>query len=270
LSPLLFNIFVRDLPGCSDADTIQFADDVTDSEADSNETIVIERLTESFNKTKNFCESRELVINANKTQFIVFKQPSKKFKTDFTITLDGNVISAADHVKLLGVTLDKHFTFAEHIDKTVKKCQELLGTLQRASPYLPRELLRSAFVSLVRSHLEYASAAFIAAAPTHLKRMDIVQKQASRIICRAPRLSHAEPLLNQLGLEPLGNRRKVHFERLVRGGLDNNIHPAIRALVVPNEGDAERKVVKGRTAIGKRRFSYIANDIIEEINKPSE
>ena len=68
--------------------------------------------------------------------------------------LDGVPIAALPHVKLLGVILDHNFTYAEHIDKIVKKCNEAMGILARSAPYLPRELLLTAYVALARSVME--------------------------------------------------------------------------------------------------------------------
>jgi len=116
-----------------------------------------------------------LIINANKTQLIIFKVPGKKIPNDFEVFLDNCAIKPASSVKLLGVTLDRHLTFGEHIDNTVKKCHGILGALTRASPFLPRDLLRLAYIALVRSRLEYCSAAFASASQSQLTKLDTIQ-----------------------------------------------------------------------------------------------
>ena len=89
----------------------------------------------------------------------------------------------------------------DHIDTISKKCHGLLGMLRRAAPSLPQDLLRLTYTSLIRSHLEYARAVLAPAAKTHLLKLDIIQKMAARIICRAPPPdAHAAPLLTSLGL----------------------------------------------------------------------
>jgi len=125
----------------------------------------------------------------------------------------------SEHVKLLGVALDRHFTFGHHIDEIVRNCSGILGTLSRAAPRLPRELLRLTYISLIRSHLEFASATFGSASKTQLKKLDTVQRKAARIICRAPRDCHSAPLLELLGLESLEIRRSNHIVKLVDSSL---------------------------------------------------
>ena len=101
LSPLLFNIYVRHLPAASNSRTFQFADDVTQSESDRDERQVINRLTDSFLRTKEYCEQRELIINSAKTQFIIFKAPRRRIEQELEIILDSIAIKPALHVKLL-------------------------------------------------------------------------------------------------------------------------------------------------------------------------
>jgi len=49
LSPVLFNIFVRELPSLTTAsDVMQFADDITDSITSTCELAVVRGLTDSF------------------------------------------------------------------------------------------------------------------------------------------------------------------------------------------------------------------------------
>src|SRR5437867_11008425 len=78
LSPLLFNIYIRNLPRSITSESIEFADDVTVSEQDRSIEVVKERLVNSFKDLKQFCQNRDLVINGSKIQFIVMKAPDKK------------------------------------------------------------------------------------------------------------------------------------------------------------------------------------------------
>ena len=125
LSPLLFNIFVREIPTLSNADTLMFADDITHSEAHQSPTILVDKLTDAFSRTKEFCQTHELVINAAKTQFIVLYSSAKALPPSFAINLDGFTIEPTRTVKLLGVTLDRHLTFGPFIDEISKKCHSI-------------------------------------------------------------------------------------------------------------------------------------------------
>ena len=81
-------------------------------------------------------------------------------------------------VKLLGVTLDQHLTFGTQIANVVSKCQVLLGMLARATPYLPKQLLRHFYTALIRSNLEYCSSLYSSVAKTHIKNWTFIQKKS--------------------------------------------------------------------------------------------
>src|SRR2546425_8499484 len=85
---------------------------------------------------------------------------------------------------------------------------------------LPRELLRLIYVALIRSQLEYASATFANAASSHLNKLDIVQKIASRIVTGSPAHTHSAPLQLQLALQSLQSRRISHVASIVENILN--------------------------------------------------
>ena len=138
------------------------------------------------------------------------------------------------------------------IENVVTKCHGLLGTLARTTLYLPRQLLKHSYTAIIRSHLEYCSSLFTAAAKTHLKKLDTIQRTAARIIFQVPRDTHAEPLLILLNLEQLGDRRQRHLVKLMKSFVSGNRHPAVKHLVQPKP-DGALSVPQSRTVNGKRR-----------------
>jgi hypothetical protein len=261
LSPLLFNVFVRDIPTNCAVSTVQFADDVTHSEAHKSPTVLLDKLAEAFNRTKDFCNSHELVINTAKTQFIVFKSAAKPLPPSYAINLDGFNIEPAVTVKLLGVTLDRHLTFGPFCDDISKKCHGILGAISRAAPFLPTELLRLAYIALVRSHLEYCSSLLVPIARTHLEKLNVIQCTGARIASHLPRRAHAAPILEKLGLEPLDSRRENHVLKIVNSIIQKDCHPALRDLFTL---DADGRLVNdsaARIKIGEKRFSVVGKEI---------
>ena len=218
-------LLVRQLPLACDGDVYQFADDLTNSVSDSNPEALSAKLQDSYAKVKSFCDNKNLQINLSKTQLVVFKTARKQLPSGFSITLDDKAIVPSSTVLLLGVTIDQHFTMAAHIDQVVRKCHGLLGMLRRAASYLPPALLTLAYTSLIRSYLEYNSATFATAAPTHLRKLDVIQKIASRVITNSPSQTHSAPLQILLGLDALELRRTNHVVNLVEKIVSGRTHP---------------------------------------------
>ena len=133
--------------------------------------------------------------------------------------------------------------------------------LARAAPYMPRELLRTAYIALARSHLEYASATFMSASSTQMKKLDTVQRKASRVICRVPRDTHSEPLLTALRLDSLEARRNAHAIQIVEAILSENTHPALTSMFTRDKDGRAENSNTARIQLGNRRFSSFAKNI---------
>jgi hypothetical protein len=130
--------------------------------------------------------------------------------------------------------------------------------LARSAPYLSRELLRLAYVALVRSHLEYCSTLFASSSPTQLSKLDTIQRIAARIICGLPRDAHAAPLLQVLGLNSLEHRRNERITRLVESVLSGHCHPALNDFFTLLPDGRVRDDQKSRITIGRKRISVVA------------
>ena len=57
--------------------------------------------------------------------------------------------------KHLGVILDKHLNFHEHVERKIKIFNKLIGTVKYLSVHLPRKSLLKIYKSFVRPHLDY-------------------------------------------------------------------------------------------------------------------
>ena len=90
-----------------------------------------------------------------------------------------------------------------------------MGILAKATPYLPKELLKLMYTALIRSHMEYCSSIFSSAAKTHLKKLDVIQRKAARIIYEVPWDVRADILLLFLKPDALNDRREVHLVKLI-------------------------------------------------------
>ena len=261
LSPLLFNVFIRDLPASCSSPTLQFADDTTASESDKDVGCVTRRLALAYEDIKTFCNQKELSLNAAKTQLIIFKTPSRTLPENLELTLEGHSIKPQTVVKLLGFNFDHHLTWGDHIDKVVKRCNGLIGALVKASPSLTHKLLRLAYIALVRSHLEYCSSLLLSASATQLGKLDTIQRKGARAILQAPRDAHSAPLLEALKLDSLADRRVKHALLLVRNILGGNCHPALTDFFVLQQNETLATPSKSRLKLGTKRFRVIGAEI---------
>jgi len=99
--------------------------------------------------------------------------------------------------------------------------------------------------------MEYCSSIFSSAAKTHLKKFDVIQRKAARIIYEVPCDAHADLLLLFLKPDNLGDRREAHLFKLIKSFVKGKCHPAMVELCTDNS----LHVSKSNTTFGSRRPS---------------
>ena len=72
----------------------------------------------------------------------------------FSVDLNNSPVQLCESHKHLGIVLEKHLNFHEHIAKKIKICNKMIGTIKPLSFDLPRKSLLTIYKSFVRPHLD--------------------------------------------------------------------------------------------------------------------
>ena len=126
LGPLLFIIYINDLPQASDQfKFIMYADDTTlfsHSKSFINNTAEENNLSKNINreldKIAEWLKVNRLSLNASKSKYMMFRKSVNK-RLDFpNLKIDDTPIQLVSDFNLLGLTLDAHLNWKQHTDKT--------------------------------------------------------------------------------------------------------------------------------------------------------
>ena len=124
----------------------------------------------------------------------------------------------------LGILFTDNLKWSDHINNITKKANSTLGFLCRNLGRYPTECKKNAYISLVRSSLEYGSILWDPYTQKDIDKLERVQRSAARFITgdyksRTP--GSVQKLLNKLDFETLQERRKqlrlVYFYKIVEG-----------------------------------------------------
>ena len=100
--------------------------------------------------------SNKIISNANKTKLVTFNPKRNQVTKHFNFRTSGQKIEISKRVKYLGIQIDQHLNWNEHIKNIITKLTRAIGILSKISHYLPKFLLKTIYFSIFNSHLIYA------------------------------------------------------------------------------------------------------------------
>lgn len=190
LSPILFNIFISDIPKMKNCNQYLYADDVAISSNGKQSKTIIKSLNCALKIYSKYCEKWKLKINGEKSEAIFFTRFTKSNKIPNTqLQINNTDIPWKVNIKYLGLTLDKRLTYRYHIENTVIKCEKIFRALycflnRKSKLNIKNKLLL--YTSLIRPIITYASQVWITCAKTHQKKLQTIQNKYLKTILNVP------------------------------------------------------------------------------------
>ena len=135
LGPLLFLLYINDLPLSSNFDSILYAGDTAMILSDSNINSMINRVNNEVNIIDLWLRKNKLSLNYSNISFIIFnKQPNKTCDYECKLKLNNNLIKRVNSIKYLRILIDSTLSWSEHVDYLnlqLAKYSELFCRLRR-------------------------------------------------------------------------------------------------------------------------------------------
>ena len=205
LGPILFLAYINDLPEQVRSRVRLFADDTAmylalDKQADS------EILQKDLEILENWEKLWDMSFNPSKCQVIHVTRRKTPLQTKYH--LHGCVLESVPSAKYLGVTISEDLKWSEHINNITKKANQTLGFLKRNIRVHNKDLKSTAYKTLVRPQLEYASTVWSPHTDLDINKLESVQRRAARWVTRDYQYtSSVSSMLQDLNWRTLDQRR---------------------------------------------------------------
>ena len=224
LGPLLFLIYINDLPERLKTDAKLFADDT------SLFSTVIDIDKTSANLNNDLSVIREWAYlwkmsfnpDPNKQATEVIFSHKKKPVTHPILIFNNQIVKTAHSQKHLGLTLDGKLCFNTHLNEKISKANKGIGLIKYLHKNIPRKSLLTIYKSFIRPHLDYCDVIYDQ--PNNelfQQKLESVQYNATLAITGAIKGTSRIRLYQELGLESLSDRRwyrrLVKFYNIVKG-----------------------------------------------------
>ena len=204
LGPLLFLIYINDLPEGIKSFMNMFADD-----AKLMKRIVslkcCEELQDDLNKLAEWTATWLIAFNAAKCS--VMRMGVSKYRETYQYVLNNTNLRVSECEKDLGILVTPNMSPDKHIAAIVKSTYAQLANIRVAFKPMDLEMFKTIYTTYVRPKLEYAVQFWNPHLKKYEDKIERVQRHATKMVPELRDLSYEERL-NKLNLPTLKERRE--------------------------------------------------------------
>ena len=214
LGPLLFLIYINDLPKVSNLKVRLFADDAIFTLRDKDEKNLQHIMNDQLTKIDDWMKINQLTINYKKTNFMIFTR-KKKISSPLSIRIGQNIINHKTKVKYLGVVIDEKMSWKNHVNYLCSKLAKGCWAISKLRNYVDHHTSRILYYSLIYPHLQYCISSWGRATKNVLKPLSIIQKRVLRLITKTPYRTPSAPLFFQLKILKIDDVYKLQIAKMM-------------------------------------------------------
>ena len=263
LGPLLFVVYINDLPENITSNIYLFADDTkifqnirSDEDRQSIQNDLI--------KLQNWSDTWLLTFHPDKCKYMTVGNNDSGQERYYLTTREGNRhhLQKVEQEKDIGVIIDSKLTFEAHINEKVNKANKMAGVIRRAFQFLTPKIFVPLYKSLVRCHLDYAASVWGPYRIKDIEQIESVQRRATKYLPGFKDLPYEERL-RKLNLPSLTYRRMradmIEVFKITSNLYDKEVAPHLTRVdeVAARSGRGhQQKLYKSRATKNIRLHSF--------------
>lgn len=255
LGPILFTIFINDLPEVVRSLVKIFADDTKIYNKASNSAII----QEDIHKLQEWSNKWKLFFNVSKCKVLHTGKKNPNSSYVMTVNDDVEKIKECEEEKDLGVTFDCDLSFDPHIQRVISKGNQMIGIVKRSFSFLDNDTFLKLYKAFVRPHVEYANVIWCPYLKRQSKAIEGVQRRATKLLKEWEGKSYDERL-RYLHLHSLKGRRLrgdlIQTYKIINGVVDvdkNKIFSFSKSSITRNNAG---KIFVQHCRTNKRKYCF--------------
>ena len=209
LSPLLFNLYMRDISMIVNENILQFADDIVIWTKNKDLLKAVRKMEKILKDLKNWLDFKELSLAPAKCVPIIFTR-KRKYNKDIKIKVGGKSLEFQDKAKYLGLIFDKNLTWKYHVKDILPKCEKRLGVLKYVcwKYKLKQNIALNLYKAIVRPIMEYGVEVWGDTSFTNLKKLDSIEHRSITTALGVNKIAKKSETTLEAKIVPLSIRRK--------------------------------------------------------------
>ena len=220
LAPVLFLVYVNDLPEGVTSYMNLFADDAKLCRCIKSEEDC-EILQSDLDVIWRWSKKWEMEFNLNKSHVVEMGKSGMRPRGMYKMG-EGTELERVDKEKDLGVIIQDNGQFEAHIDKMFGETYNLIRNIGLAFHYMDKDMMKKLINTMIRPRLEYAGVVWSPYKKKHIKKLERLQRMATRMVPELAEMTYEERLkeLNLLTLEQRRERGDLIQIYKLLSGLD--------------------------------------------------
>ena len=221
LGPVLFNIYIRSLYRVVEDIHFNIQGYADDHQLYKSFTpifqanILVDMIPKCFSLLSKWMKQYFLQLNPGKTQIMIFGPDSvlNEIKIGGVFLEHGQCIRFKSVGKNLGVLFDSSLKFDSQVLEVTKKCFLQLRLLYRIKSFLSKDQMKTLVCALILSKLDYCNSLYYRINQSLVRRLQVVQNAAARLIFGRRKRESAFDLIQSLHWLPV--RERILFKLIL-------------------------------------------------------
>ena len=151
------------------------------------------------------------------------------------IKIGENIIEETDFIKFLGIHIDNHLTFRYHINEISIKLSKSVGLLYKLNKFLPTNILKIIYSSLIHPYLIYGVEAWHGTFKNLTNKIFVLQKKAIRAVNSLDFNEHTNEYFISNEIMKLEDQYKYQISNYTFQLLNSNIDEEITSIIMNNQ-----------------------------------
>jgi hypothetical protein len=223
LGPLLFTIYTSPIASIASSFSVsqqQYADDtqlfLALSQPDYTSDLTnLEKCLADLNYW--FCLNG-LALNPDKSDTILLgtRQRAHGYSKLTSVDVAGSVVALADHIKILGVTLDSQLTMDRHVNDVCRSAFFHVRALRHIRSAITDDVAKAVACAFVGARLDYANSVLYGVSSKNIARLQRMQNALARVVLgqSASHFISTRSMLKDLHWLPIEYRIKFKIAKL--------------------------------------------------------
>ena len=275
LGPLLFLLYINDLPNASKFKITLFADDANLHLSHQQPEFLQKLVNEEIKIIDNWMKMNKLTLNYDKCKYmIVSRKPTDS--SSFDLTINNVKIERTESIRYLGVQLDEKLSWKFHVENLKKKLSKTCGLIFKLRHYVPLSTCRIVYYSMFHSNILYSLINWGRAYNFLLREIELLQNKFIRACLFQPRKTYVNLLFSKFQALKLKDMINMEFAKFMYK-YENHMLPSsfdnyfIKLESIHNYG-TRQKTAGGffyrpiNSEFGRKRLHHICLKVWESIS----